>query len=55
MAAAVHAQVGIRQFGGRGVLAVQVAGEEPKSGQILVEAGSLKVATPNPVKIHGGR
>jgi len=26
MAAAVHAQVGIRQFGGRGVLAAQVAG-----------------------------
>ncbi len=31
MAEAVHAQVGSSQFGGRGVLAVQVAGEEPKS------------------------
>ncbi len=55
MAVVVHVQVGIREFGGRGAPAVQVAEEEYKPGQMPVEIYKDKLATPNPVKVHGGR
>ncbi len=55
MAAAVHAQVGIRQFGGCGGLAVPLAEEEYKLVIITVEHHSGEFVTLNPVKVHGGR